>query len=127
MNSREYAKFKRLFVGPIMPRRIIKQRFYKVQPKPLEVREFLEKGDPRLSWDRNDMKFFAMPNWANTDAIEKLYTAARKLTEETGIQYHVDHIIPIKHPKVCGLHVEQNLCILSATDNIKKSNKFKIE
>jgi len=127
MNSREYAKFKRLFVGPIMPRRIVKQRFYSVEPKPIIPRDYLEKGDARLTWSRSDIKRYAMPKWADITAIEKIYNAAKTLSEDTGIAYHVDHIVPVKHPLVCGLHVEQNLRIISAFDNIQKSNKFKIE
>jgi len=127
MNSREYAKFKRLFVGPIIPRRIVKQRFYSVEPKSIEPRAYLEKGDIRSIWSQSDIRRFAMPKWADINAIEKMYRLARTLTEETDIEYHVDHIIPIKNPLVCGLHVEQNLRIISAFDNIQKSNKFKIE
>lgn len=56
--------------------------------------------------------------------IDELYTVARMMTAETGIQYSVDHIVPIKHHLVCGLHVPWNLQIMKARDNSAKGNKF---
>jgi hypothetical protein len=68
------------------------------------------------------------PEWLSKEAKQQLldfYTIARSLTEETGISYEVDHIIPLRGKIVSGLHVPWNLQILTHEENIKKHNTFK--
>ena len=74
---------------------------------------------------RRTTKENAMPAWADEIAIKKIYMKAAKLRQR-GIDVHVDHIVPLHHKKVCGLHCESNLQIISAAENVRKSNKYKI-
>ena len=66
----------------------------------------------------------AMPAWADKVAISAIYKEAAKLTLETGIKHHVDHIVPLQHRLVSGLHVPANLQILTASQNVRKNNHF---
>ena len=65
----------------------------------------------------------ALAPWANLEKINDIYAEAARLTKETGIKHHVDHIYPIKSKVMCGLHVETNLQILTQVENQKKSNR----
>lgn len=71
---------------------------------------------------RRAAKKNAVPSWANLNAIKHIYRECERLTKETGIQHHVDHIYPLQSPYMCGLHVEANLQILTSEENHKKYN-----
>lgn len=66
----------------------------------------------------------ATPPWADLKAIEKVYERCAAMTIHTGIEHQVDHIVPLQHPLVCGLHIAENLQILPARENLKKRNKY---
>jgi len=68
-------------------------------------------------------KIRAMPAWADKEMIQNIYERAVALKLTTGVSHHVDHIVPLKSPKVCGLHVHYNLQILTAYQNQAKSNR----
>jgi hypothetical protein len=55
----------------------------------------------------------ATPAWANQDVIKHMELEAKRLEAQMGIPMHVVHDIPIRGRKVCGLHVESNLRIVS--------------
>lgn len=71
---------------------------------------------------RRAVKLQATPAWANQRKIEEFYETVDGLGMLLGDAYHVDHIVPLQHQRVCGLHVEHNLQILQAFDNRSKSN-----
>lgn len=68
----------------------------------------------------------AIPKWADLDKIEQFYVESNRLTKETGVAHHVDHIIPLigGGGKVCGLHCEQNLRVITKEENLKKNGYY---
>lgn len=64
------------------------------------------------------------PSWANKDEIKSFYALAKSLTLETNILHTVDHVIPLQGKIVSGLHVENNLQILTKSENSKKRNIY---
>ena len=57
-------------------------------------------------------------------AIKELYLESQLLTEETGVEHHVDHLQPLSKG---GEHRLINLQILSADENMSKGNNFRKE
>ena len=55
------------------------------------------------------------------ERILLIYKECARITEETGILHHVDHIYPISKG---GKHHPDNLQILTATENIRKRDKL---
>ncbi len=68
-------------------------------------------------------KLAATPAWANQFFIEEIYDLAIRRSKATGIKWHVDHIVPLISPLVCGLHCEQNLQVIPEKENLSKSNR----
>ena len=73
---------------------------------------------------RRSAKLQRTVSWSNTDKIKEFYTEAQQLTQDTGIPHHVDHIIPLQGKNVSGLHVETNLQVITAEENLSKHNNF---
>jgi hypothetical protein len=65
----------------------------------------------------------ARPKWVDRRALRTIKMEAQRLSVETGIAHHVDHIHPLQGDISCGLHVPWNLQVLPGAENCSKSNK----
>ena len=67
-----------------------------------------------------------MPEWL-TDVdlleMESIYEYCSAL-RKCGLDYHVDHIVPLRGTIVSGLHVPWNLQVIPGTENMSKGNKY---
>lgn len=98
-----------------------------------------EKESRRKHYSRNKAKYLAnfykreekiknaTPSWLTKEMllqIEEIYKQRLEISNKTGIEHHVDHIVPLQGENVCGLHVPWNLQIITAEENLRKSNKY---
>jgi hypothetical protein len=65
----------------------------------------------------------AIPAWANLFFMQEAYSIAALRTKVTGVDWHVDHIVPLHSDIVCGLHCEANLQVITAQENMAKGNR----
>jgi hypothetical protein len=73
------------------------------------------------------IKEFHTPSWVDMKSISIIYKQARRRSAIEGIQYHVDHIVPLNSKLVTGLHVANNLQIIPAKLNLHKRNNLEQE
>jgi hypothetical protein len=64
----------------------------------------------------------ATPSWSDSATVAGMFQLA-SIFNRTGINLHVDHIVPLKSDDVCGLNCEGNLRLMPASDNIAKGNR----
>ena len=69
------------------------------------------------------------PKWLSKEdlkLIDAKYAIARWLSIVVGVNYEVDHIVPLNGRTVSGLHVPHNLSIVKESENRAKGNRFKL-
>ena len=87
-------------------------------------REWVKKNQWRranIEAKREAIKISALLPTSDFDLINKFYQQRDLISRETSIQHHVDHIIPLSKG---GAHHQDNLQIITATENLSKHDKY---
>jgi hypothetical protein len=66
----------------------------------------------------------SVPPWVDQKDLLQLNALAARISKATGIPHHLDHIVPVTHPEVCGLTVPWNLRIAPYRVNLAKGNRW---
>lgn len=85
----------------------------------------------RVNWVENSKRasyitrmILSTPPWVSNVELQVIKLRMQWLTEATGIQHNIDHIVPLSHPLVCGLTVPWNLRIIPRAPNLSKGNDW---
>jgi hypothetical protein len=106
----------------------VKQKTYRSSHKEsiaIKKKEWQQSNKERVNGKnakRRATKLQASPSWSDDTCIGGLYELAA-VFNRTGINLHVDHIVPLISDEVCGLHCEANLQLLPANNNLSKGNR----
>lgn len=65
--------------------------------------------------------YYAVPGWVDWKKVSDTYTRSKYL-RSAGLDMHVHHVVPLCSNEVCGLHCDDNLVVITATENYKLSN-----
>lgn len=66
----------------------------------------------------------AWPEWSDDrKAYGRVYKECKR-RRDRGEDVVVDHVVPLRSPLVCGLHVPWNLQIITSRENVIKGNKW---
>lgn len=95
-----------------------------------KVRQTVE--NKRLRFERDPAYKRAFNLWGSTKKRTRIppwmriadFVPVCKKALRKGPDYELDHIVPLKHPLVCGLHVPWNLRVVLRTTNARKRNTF---
>ena len=97
-----------------------RQKYKKVWVKSNPDKVLANKAKRRSSEIQRTPLWLNSGHWFEIDSVYKYSSALRGI----GLNYHVDHIVPLQGKMVSGLHTPWNLQVIYATENFRKGNKY---
>jgi hypothetical protein len=71
-----------------------------------------------------------VPSWfgeLDELVMKEAHDLAFRRGKITGVKWAVDHIIPMNGKLVSGLHIHNNIQVITASENCKKHNKYEVQ
>lgn len=92
-----------------------------------DIREMM--NDPDEIWFERDSRkrrnlIRATPSWVDRESIRRIYNNMIVISDRYHTEFVVHHVVPISHSKVCGLHIPENLKIISKNVKATFGRKF---
>ncbi len=121
-NNHEKNPKRRLFLSKLWVNKNTEKRFKAQQ-------SYRQKNAAKVNlWTASyrSAKDFRQPPWLNAGQLfemESVYNYCSAL-RNVGLDYHVDHIVPLRGDNVSGLHVPWNLQVITKAENMSKGNRF---
>lgn len=64
------------------------------------------------------------PKWSDKSKVQLIFVKAKELSLRYSIEFHVDHVVPLRSKYVSGLHTEDNLQVLEKGINLRKKDLY---
>lgn len=77
---------------------------------------------PRASYVRSG--YLSVPPWVDREEMKWIHLCKCAWSKVRGIEFVLDHIVPLNHPNVCGLTVPWNLRLVPRAINAFKGSKW---
>ena len=87
-----------------------------------EINRRAKRRAPHLQAECESRRRTRAPKWADRAVIKAIYAVAAAW-RKVGVDAEVDHIVPLLGDTVSGLHVHENMTILTSEANRLKGNR----